>query len=165
MGFPNKVNLNSPLGIEGGWASVTQMGHTVLAGAQQLVADTAGVTRGRFAYASLATGKVTNAKNAAANVTVGFVPRGTNMGLITTYLAEASMLIPSGFGVTLYTSGDLWVKTKTAATVGQSVFADNVTGEISTGAPGATIAGSTEIPLFKVASIGAATTLIKISAF
>ena len=164
MGFQKTVNRNPPLAVEGNFASAT-VTHNVLAGTQQFVADTAGVTIGRFAYASLATGKVTNAKNTAANVTVGFVRRGDNTAVITTWMGEETMLIPAGYGVTLYDRGDFWVKTKTAATVGQSVFADNVTGEISTGAAGATIAGSTEVPLFKVGSIGAANSLIKITAF
>ena len=164
MGFQTTVNRNPPLAVEGNFASAG-VTHNVLAGSQQFVADTTGVTIGRFAYASLATGKVTNAKNAAANVTVGFVRRGDNTAVITTWMGEATMLIPAGYGVTLYDRGDFWVKTKTAATVGQSVFADDVTGEISTGAAGATIAGSTEVPLFKVGSIGAANSLIKITAF
>ena len=162
MGFQTTVNRNPPLAVEGNFASAT-VTHNVLAGSQQFVADTAGVTMGRFAYASLATGKVTNAK--VAGGVVGFVRRGDNTAVITTWMGEASMVIPAGYGVTLYDRGDFWVKTKTAATVGQAVFSDDITGEISTGAAGATIAGSTEVPLFKVGSIGAANSLIKITAF
>ena len=162
MGFQTTVNRNPPLAVEGNFASAG-VTHNVLAGSQQFVADTTGVTIGRFAYASLATGKVKNAK--VAGGVVGFVRRGDNTAVITTWMGEATMLIPEGYGVTLYDRGDFWVKTKTAATVGQSVFADDVTGEISTGAAGATIAGSTEVPLFKVGSIGAANSLIKITAF
>ena len=55
-------------------------------------------------------------------------------------------------------------KTTTAATVGQKVFASNTTGEIATGAAGATAAGFTETE-FKVASIGDVGELIKITAF
>ena len=164
MGFPNRVNLNPPVGIEGGFASASNT-HNVLAGTAQIVADEAGVTIGRFAYADLATGKASTAKKTGANVAVGFVGRGSNAGLVTAYLGTDSMAIQAGFGVTLFDRGDFWVKTTTAATVGQAVFADDTTGAISTGEAGATVAGSTEIPLFKVASVGAANSLIKISAF
>lgn len=161
MGFQKQVNINPPLAVEGNFASSTYMYHAVLAGVQELTAGTNGVTIARFAYADPATGKVANAKTAGH--ILGFVRRGDNTALITNWLAESSMLIPAGYGVTLYDQGDFWVKTKTAATAGQKVFADDVTGEISTGAAGATIAGSTETN-FKVASNGDANTLIKITA-
>lgn len=165
MGFQNNVNLNPPIGIEGGFASVSNT-HNVLAGSGEIVAGDNGVTVGRFAYVSYATNKANNAKPSdLTNTAIGFVGRGSNFGVIYNWLAEASMVVPKGYGVTLFDRGDFWVKTKTIATVGQSVFADDVTGEISTGAAGATIAGSTEVPLFKVASAGAVGSLIKISAF
>lgn len=165
MGFQTTVNRNPPLAVEGNFASVSNT-HNVLAGTQQLVADTGGVVMGRFAYASLATGKATNVKPVdLTNVAVGFVRRGDNTAVITTWMGEASMTIPAGYGVTLYDRGDFWVKTTTAATVGQAVFSSNTTGEIATGASGATVVGFTEVPLFKVGSIGAANSLIKITAF
>lgn len=162
MSFQTTINRNPPIGIEGGFASVSNT-HNVLAGSGQFVADTAGVVMGRFAYANVTTGKVTNAKVAGAPV--GFVRRGDNTAVITNWLGADTMTIPTGFGVTLYDRGDFWVKTKTAATVGQAVFASDTTGEISTGATGATVAGSTEVPYFKVASNGVVGDLIKISAF
>ena len=162
MAFQQTINRNPPVGLEGGFASVSNT-HNVLAGSGQFVADASGVVMGRFAYANIATGKVTNAKVVGAPV--GFVRTGDNTAVITGWQQASTMTIPGGYGVTLYDRGDFWVKTKTVATVGQAVFADDVTGEISTGAVGATVAGSTEVPHFKVASPGAVGDLIKISAF
>ena len=165
MPFQKSINLNPPLAVEGSFASVSNT-HNVLAGTQQFVADTAGVTMARFAYADLATGKVTTVKpSSLTNVAVGFVRRGDNTAVITSWLGDSTLVIPAGYGVTLYDRGDFWVKTSTAATVGQAVFQNDTTGIISTGTAGASVAGATEIPLFKVASIGAANSLIKISAF
>lgn len=165
MGFQTAVNLNPPIGVEGEFASVSNT-HNVLASTAQLYAGDDGVTIGRFAYANIATGETTNVKPAdLTNYAVGFAGRGSNVAVIYTWLAESSMVIPKGFGVTLFDRGDFFVKTTTAATVGQAVFASDTTGEIATGATGATIAGFTEVPLFKVGSIGAVGSLIKISAF
>ncbi|KCB33763.1 hypothetical protein L541_4882 [Bordetella hinzii CA90 BAL1384] len=83
-------------------------------------------------------------------------------GVITIWLAEATMIIPEGLAVTLHNLGDFWAATKTAATIGQKVFASNTDGTISTGAAGATIAGSTETDWF-VASAGSVGSLIKIT--
>lgn len=164
MPFQTTINRNPPLGIEGGFASVSNT-HNVLAGTGALVAGANGVTIGRFAWADLDTGKATSAKATGTNVAVGFVGRASNAGVLTQWLGQASMLIPAGYGVTLFDRGDFWVKTKTTATVGQAVFADDVTGEISTAAVGGSVAGSTVVPEFKVASAGAVGDLIKISAF
>lgn len=165
MGFPREVNLNPPIGVEGAFASVSNT-HNVLASTAEFVAGTAGVTIGRFAWADYETHQVANAKPSdLTNCAIGFVGRGSNAAVIYNWLAESSMVIPKGYGVTLFDRGDFFAKTTTAATVGQSVFASDTTGEIATGAAGATIAGFTEVPLFKVASIGAVGSLIKISAF
>ena len=164
-GFQQTINRNVPLAVEGDFAAAGPY-HAVLAGNQQLKASSAtGVTIARFAWANIANGQVSNVKPAdTTNHVLGFIRRGENTALITGYRAETSMLIPAGFGVTLYDRGDFWVKTTTAATVGQKVFASNTTGEIATGAAGATVAGFTETE-FKVASIGDVGELIKITAF
>lgn len=163
MGFQKTINLAPPIAVEGNFAS-TGVYHSVLAGSQQLVADTAGVTMGRFAWANMVTGKATNVKPAdTTNYVQGFVRRGDNTALIVAWLAEASMLVQAGYGVTMYDRGDFFVKTTTAATIGQKVFASNTTGEIATGAAGATVTGFTETN-FTVASIGGIGATIKITA-
>lgn len=165
MGFPNQINLNPPIGVEGAFASASNT-HNVLASDGEFVAGPDGVIIGRFAWADYETHQATTAKPAdITNCAIGFVGRGSNAAVIYNWLAESSMVIPKSYGVTLFDRGDFFVKTTTAATIGQSVFASDTTGEIATGAAGATIAGFTEVPLFKVASIGAVGSLIKISAF
>lgn len=156
MGFQKQVYIEPAAAVAGDFASSNPRS-TVLAGPGALVADTAGVTVGRFAWAD-ANGKVTNA---GTGVPTGFVHR-EQQGVITIWLAEATMVIPAGLGVTLHNPGDFWAATKTVATIGQKVFASNTDGTISTGAAGATIAGSTETDWF-VASAGAVGALIKIT--
>lgn len=156
MGFQKQVYIEPAAAVAGDFASSNPRS-TVLAGPGALVADTAGVTVGRFAWAD-ANGKVTNA---GTGVPTGFVHR-EQQGVITIWLAESTMVIPAGLGVTLHNLGDFWAATKTVATIGQKVFASNTDGTISTGAAGDTIAGSTETDWF-VASAGAVGALIKIT--
>jgi hypothetical protein len=160
MPFQKVININPPLAVEGDFASAGVY-HSVLAGSGKLIAGVNGVTVGRFGYADATTGQTGNAK--VAGGVLGFVRRGENTAIITGYLDEASMLIPKGFGVTIYDRGDFWAKTTTAATIGQKVFANDTTGVIATGAAGATVAGSTETN-YSVASAGAIGDLIKITA-
>src|SRR5262249_14119686 len=55
-------------------------------------------------------------------------------------LADASMVIPAGFPVTLMSGGDFWVKNRgtTAAMIGQKAFASFVDGSVSFANAGAT---------------------------
>lgn len=124
-----------------------------------LVADTAGVTVGLFAWQA-STGKVLNS---GSGVPSGFVGRAGNMQLITTFLAEYGGSIPVGLPVTLYTAGDFWATANTnAAVVGQKVFASLTTGATQTGAAGATISGFIETP-WKVASAASTGELFKMT--
>lgn len=156
MPFQKQVNNQQAPAVAGDAASLNPRS-TYLAGEGALVAGTTGVTVALFAWATAA-GIVSNAGTGAPS---GFVAR-ENQALITAYLAEGSNLIPQGFDVTLFTAGDFWAVTTTIATVGQKVFANNTTGAISTGAAGATIAGSTETKWF-VGSAAAVGELIKIT--
>lgn len=158
MGFQKQIYIEPAAGVAGDFASSNPRS-TVLAGPGALVADTAGVVVGRFAWAD-ANGKVTNA---GSGVPTGFVHR-EQQGVITIWLAEATMLIPAGLGVTLHNGGDFFVPTKTAATIGQKIFASNTDGTVSTGAAGATIAGHTETNMF-VGSAGAIGALIKMTSY
>lgn len=158
MGFQKQVYIEPAAAVAGDFASSNPRS-TVLAGPGALVADTAGVTVGRFAWAD-ATGKVTNA---GSGVPTGFVHR-EQQGVITIWLAEATMFIPAGLGVTLHNGGDFWVATKTAATLGQKIFASNTDGTVSTAAAGATVAGHTETNMF-VGSAGAIGALIKMTSY
>lgn len=130
-----------------------------VAGEQQHVAGTGGVTVGAFAWIKT-DGTVVNA---GTGVPAGFIHRN-QQGLITTYLAGSTMTINAGFPIAVMAQGAFWAKTTTIATVGQKVFASLTNGTIATGAAGATVAGFIETP-FTVASAAAANELIQISSF
>lgn len=164
MGFQTSVNLYNPIGIPGTFASIGPY-HSVIAGAFQFVAGDAGLAIAAFAWGSLVDGKTTNAKPAdTTNHSLGFVSRNSNIAVITQWQGQSSNLIPSGLEVTLHDRGDFYAVTKTAATVGQKIFASDTDGTIQTGAAGATVTGYTETP-FSVTTPGQANSIIKISAF
>ena len=129
------------------------------AGPGGLVAGSSGVTVGLFAwvhYPPDADGTPSQVFNNPGPVqptgthggTVGppngFVHRA-QQALITTFLADASMVIPQGFPVTLMAGGDFWVVNNgtTDAQVGQKAFANPANGQAlfagagSIGAPSA----------------------------
>ena len=89
MGFQKQVYIEPAAAVAGDFASSNPRS-TVLAGQGALVADTAGVTVGRFAWAD-ATGKVTNA---GSGVPTGFVHR-EQQGVITVFLACLLYTSPS----------------------------------------------------------------------
>jgi hypothetical protein len=140
MPFQTAVNLQQAPAQAGDFCSANPRS-SLLAGAGQLVAGTNGLLVGQFAWID-ATGTFANSTGTGAPN--GFVHRGSNMAMITAYLGEVSNLVPAGMGVTLHSTGDFWMRTTTASTIGQKVFVNNTTGAISTGAAGATVAGASE---------------------
>ncbi|EQA7425222.1 structural cement protein Gp24 [Yersinia enterocolitica] len=154
-GFQNSINQYPAPGVEGSFAS-TNPHATYLAGEGALVAGDDGLTVGRFAWDVSGV-----ASNAGTGAPSGFVHRD-GQASITVWLAEASMLIQPGREVTLMTAGDFWAKTSTIATRGQKIFASITTGEIQTGAAGATVAGYVETNFF-VGSTAAAGERVKIT--
>ncbi|UCL84505.1 hypothetical protein [Pseudomonas sp. HS-18] len=157
MGFQKTVNQYPAPAVEGDFASANPRA-SVLPSAGVMVADTGGVTVGRFAWVDGDT-----VSNAGAGAPSGFIHRD-HQALNFALLSEATMVIPEGYGVTVHNQGDFWARTTTIATVGQKVFASNTTGEVATGATGATVAGFTETK-WSVASAAAANELIKISSW
>jgi hypothetical protein len=121
------------------------------AGPGGFVAGTAGVTVGHFAWASSLALDPDNAptivNSSGAGVPTGFVHR-EQQALITTYLADGTMVIPQGFGLTLMSGGGFWVKNDgtTQALIGQKAYARNSDGAVffaATATPGtATLLGS-----------------------
>ena len=162
-GFQQTVNLQQAAAVAGDFAS-TNPRSSFVGHEGTLVADTAGVTVGRFAWATSA-GKVSNA---GTGKPTGFVAREQGVALITTYLAETSLTIPQGFGVTLQVTGDYWAAVTVAqAAVGNKVFASLTDGTIQPGAAGATISGYIETDFFvtgfPVGGTGAVGELVVIS--
>ncbi len=138
MSFQTQVNITPAPAVAGDFASANPRA-SACAGPGEMVAAAAGVTVGYFGWAD-ANGIVSNA---GSGVPTGFVHRDMN-ALITTWLAQASMVIPQGQPVTLMSQGDFWAVTSTAATPGQKIFASLTTGQIETAAAGAAVAGYIE---------------------
>lgn len=155
MGFQTAVNQYPAPAVEGDFASANPRAN-VLPSDGVMVAASGGVTVGRFAWVSGNT-----VSNAGSGAPSGFIHRD-HQALNFNLLSDATMVIPQGYGVTVHNAGDFWGRTTTIATVGQKVFASNTTGQIATGAAGATVAGFTETK-WTVASAAAANELIKFS--
>lgn len=163
MSFQKTVNINPPLGVVGTFASIG-VSHTALAGVEQFVAGTAGVTIARFAWCDTVGGTVQNAKPAdTTNWVNAFIERDTNIAVITNWQGQSSMVVPVGLPISAYDRGDFFVVATTVATVGQKVFSNDTTGTLATGAAGATVAGHTETN-YTVAKSGGVGVVIKITA-
>lgn len=156
MGFQKQVNRQQSPAIAGDFASANPRA-SMLATEGVLVAGSAGVTVGAFAWAD-ANGVVTNAK---ATGRVGFVHRD-QQATITTWLAESGNTIQAGRNITLMVGGDFWAKFADGATIGQKVFSSDTDGTVKAATAGATVAGYTETA-FKVASTAAAGELAQIT--
>lgn len=111
MGFPTAVKMDPAPAFPGDFAGIG-LRTSVLAGPKGLVAGAAGVTVGRFAWASPEPADINGGARVVNNFGVGevtgFVHR-EQQALITTFLAESSNLIPAGFGMALMSNGDFWV--------------------------------------------------------
>ena len=70
------------------------------------------------------------------------------------------MLIPAGFGITLYDKGDFWARFAGGATIGQKVFASITNGTVTSAA---TAPADTVDTGFVVASTAVAGALAKIT--
>ncbi len=130
MGFQTSVNIMPAYAVAGDFSSANPRA-SVVVGQGAFVAGTGGATIGNFGWTDSTNTLVTNAGSGAprgfiANEMQGQIPFGS----------ESSLTINAGFPVTLFSEGDFWVKTLTAATVGQKVFADHNTGAAATGAAG-----------------------------
>lgn len=143
-GFQKQVNAQPAPAVAGDFASANPRA-TVLAGPGGLVAGAQGVTVGRFAWVASDGVTVNNFDSTSARAPDGFVHREEN-ALITQYLGEASMLVPTGFEITLIKAGDVWALNNgpSACNPGDAVYANYADGSVTTGsAPtGASATGS-----------------------
>lgn len=127
--------------VAGDFASANTNRFNVLAGPGGLVAGASGVAVGLFAWTeanyldSDGAGSIVN--NFGSGQVTGFVHR-EQQGLITTYLQDATMIVPQGFPVTLFDSGDFWVLNNgaTQAVPGQKAYANFTTGQATFAATG-----------------------------
>jgi hypothetical protein len=156
MGFQTaNVQFQQAPGVAGDFATNNPFS-SVPAPEAGYVAGSTGCNVGVFAWVDPAdvTGRQVINSSATTLVPRGFVNRANN-ALITVYLADATMLIPTGNPVTLMAKGDFFFKvTVGAATIGQKAFAKLTDGTIQPGTAGASIPGYIETE-FKI-TVGAA---------
>lgn len=145
-GYQTQVNATSAPAVAGDFASLNPW-FSYDAGPGGLVAGAGGVTIGRFAWVYPPVdpnGANKVALNTGTGVVAGFVHMA-QQGLITTYLANAGMVIAAGFQMALMTGGDFWVKNEglTASVIGQKAYAAFANGAVNFAATGAPLSGAT----------------------
>lgn len=156
--FQGQVNFLPAIGVPGQHMSTnplvsTQKGYCA--------ADT--VTIGGFVWASTVNDNDAFVKSTGEGVPLGFAVREITNPL--GYNESASNTVPKGFPVSVAVKGDFAVVTKTAATVGQRVFAVIADGSIKTDTAGKSVEDAVETD-YKVVNInggGAAGDIIVIS--
>ena len=125
MAFQSQVQLYTAPGVAGDFASADPYA-SVVTGPNAFIAGLSGLYVGRFAWID-ADGVSLN--NAGVGAPQGFVGRN-QQALITTYMDESTMLIPTGFMSTIFNQGAFWAKTLSNATRGQKVYASLSTGQV-----------------------------------
>ena len=107
------------------------------AGPGGLVAGASGVTVGNFAWLSSSyidwDSGPTVVNNFGSGIPVGIVHRN-QVGLITTYLGEASLSVPVGNNVSILSGGDIWLKNSAASgevLPGYKAYANLTTGAVT----------------------------------
>lgn len=160
-GFQTSVATQPALGVAGDFASANPR-FLFDAGPGGLVAGSSGLTVGLFAWVSPypidIDGTGQQASNSGAGAPSGFVHR-EQQALITTYLADGSMVIPAGMGCSLMTGGDFLAKNDgtTIAQFGQKAYATITTGKIRFGASGSATQGGTSNSTTIAAATGSMT--------
>lgn len=134
-GFQSTVYNQPAIGVEGDWASHNPR-FSMLAGVGRLIAGDAGVTVGRFAWAS-PDGVVSNSGGQGR---IGFVQKD-QPALITAFLGQSSLVVPAGYDVTLYTDADVLARFASGAQIGQKVYANYADGTCYAAATGTPPAG------------------------
>ncbi|MFT8472703.1 hypothetical protein [Acetobacter persici] len=163
MAFQTQINAQPAPGLPGDFASLNPTA-TFPAGEGALVAAAGGCTIGAFGWVQADGRSVANAPASGTTTAPdGFVHRDLS-GQISSLFDESSLTIPQGFPVSLFTAGDFWATSTTAASPGQAVFAATTDGSLSTAAAGTTVSGAVQTR-FYVASAGAAGDLVKISSW
>jgi hypothetical protein len=126
MPFQSQVNVVQAPAVQGDFASANPR-QVVLAGPGGIVAGPAGVLVGLACWTTPpvdADNSPAFANNFGSGPITGILHR-EQQGLIEVYLQEASLLVPAGFPVTLFSAGDFWVKNAGSgqAQIGQKAYA------------------------------------------
>lgn len=139
-GFQTAVTVQPAIGVEGDFASANPR-FSVIAGAGAFLCGANGVRVGRFAWATDQAiddvGGPAIVNNSGSGPVTGFVHR-EQQGLITTYLSNASMIVPAGFGITLMSGGDFIVKNAgtNQVAIGNKAYASFADGSVRFGPTG-----------------------------
>ncbi len=149
-GIQTSVNTLQAPAVVGDWCDSNPR-YSVDAGPFGLVSGLNGLTIGLFAWLDATIldgdGAPARANNYGAGVPAGFVHR-ENQALIglTNYLADSSMFIPAGFGITLTSAGGVWVQNAgaTEATFGMKAFANPSNGTVIFAAAGTAPGGASD---------------------
>jgi hypothetical protein len=155
--FQQQVYINPAQAVAGDFASSNPMVYK-LSGTGRMVANSAGVTVGKFA-ALLSDGTVQSVPTTAPTgglSRIGFVHRENN-AQITTFLASAGSTIQPGQPVALFGTGDFWVRADVvvASTRGTAILWDVTTGNTSLGGtPSATLIDTGWKLISESASVG-----------
>jgi hypothetical protein len=177
MPFQSQVNTQPAIGVPGDFCDSNPR-YTVDAGAGGIVAGPNGVVVGAFAWLTQppdADGAPSVANNTGFGPVAGFVHRDNN-AIFTQYLQEASLIIPAGFNMALFSGGGFFAKNSgtTQAQPGMKAYANFANGLVtfaatgtptgggsgsaSTIAPGtATVTGSISGAVLTVATVGSGT--------
>jgi hypothetical protein len=144
MGFPRQVNVQGAPAVAGDFCDANPRS-TVDSGQGAFVAGPLGVIVGAFGWIDATNRVVTNSGPGAP---AGFLRRD-QQGIITAYLAEATMLVAPGFPVSVFNAGGFWALNSGSATtaIGNKAYANNGNGSVTfgpTGTPpvGASVTGS-----------------------
>jgi hypothetical protein len=145
--FQGQVNILPAIGVPGQHMSTNPL---VSAQKGYCAADTVNI--GGFVWAVTDNVKENDAfvKSTGEGVPLGFAVREITNPL--GYNQPASNTVPKGFPVSVAVKGDFAVITRTAATVGQSVFAVLTDGSIKTDTAGSTVDDAVETD-YKVVNI------------
>jgi len=135
MGFPRQVNVVAAPAVLGDFADSNPRA-TVNASAGAFIAGPNGVAVGAFAWADAQNITVSNTGQGAPT---GFVHRD-QQGIITTYLADDTLMMYPGSPVTLFNEGGFWALNTgtTTSAIGNKAYANNATGQVTfnvTGTP------------------------------
>lgn len=138
-GFQSFVNNELPIGVPGDAAGVNPIASVVNANQGQYVAGLAGLTIGVFAWFDPVLGVANNYYKAGC--VLAFVHRENN-GLITLFLGIAAMQVVPGNICDGRTQGDYIGLFVSGATPAQKVYANPVTGALTSAATGGSVTGS-----------------------
>ena len=119
----------------------------LVAGAGALSDGTLGVVVGRFAWTYPPVdpnSAPTSVLNSGAGPVAGFIGRALQ-GLNTKFLSQASMAVPVGFMITLFTGGPFWVVNDglTTSAIGNKAYANFADGTVTFAATGTPNTGAT----------------------